>query len=88
MARAKIYLIALLALFVGFPTCALADDWRIREVSGTVRIAIPARQPVAGTMRLFSQHPRANRIEAAHHACARKKARGGDADALLLRQGD
>ena len=46
MANLRSVLIALVSIFILVPTTALAADWRLTEVRGAVRVAVPAR-PVA-----------------------------------------
>ena len=50
MANRYAIFFAVLFFFVRYPTQALADEWRIREVAGVVRVAIPARPAANGSV--------------------------------------
>ena len=50
MANRYAIFFAVLFFFVRYPTQALADEWRIREVAGVVRVAIPARPTANGSV--------------------------------------
>ena len=50
MANRYAIFFAILFFFVRYPTQALADEWRIREVTGVVRVAIPARPAANGSV--------------------------------------
>ncbi|WP_313008900.1 hypothetical protein, partial [Brevundimonas vesicularis] len=50
MANRYAIFFAILFFFVRYPTQALADEWRIREVAGVVRVAIPARPAAYGSV--------------------------------------
>ena len=52
MAHRYAVFFAVLFFFVRYPTQALADEWRVREVSGVVRVAIPARPIANGSVGL------------------------------------
>ena len=50
MTKFRWALVALIFLWLSLATAAFADDWKIREVSGAVRVTLPARNPASATV--------------------------------------